>query len=101
MKKFQAMGGMLALAVATAFIGTPASAFTHHPSTPKERAQTADLNRQQLAVAQGQAPADQQAMNASSNQSSNVPTYAQTSTQSDQTGQMKNEPSSENAPQGK
>ena len=29
----------------------PASAFTHHPSTPVERAQTKALNDQQLALA--------------------------------------------------
>lgn len=63
MKKFPVLGSAIALAVAGAFVAVPASAFTHHPSTAKERAATRDLNRQALAQAQGQAPANQQAMN--------------------------------------
>jgi hypothetical protein len=64
MRKFQTLGSALVLALTTALIAAPASARTHHPSTPQERAQTRDLNLQQLAIAQGQAPANQQAMNA-------------------------------------
>lgn len=63
MKKFPALGGALMLAVTGAFIAAPAAAFTHHPATAKERAETRKLNEQSLAQAQS-APANQQAMNA-------------------------------------
>jgi hypothetical protein len=65
MKKFPILGSVLALAVAGSIATVPAVARTHHPSTKTERAQTRDLNKQQLAIAQGQAPANQQAMNGS------------------------------------
>jgi hypothetical protein len=64
MRKFRALGGAAVLALTGVLIAAPATAFTHHPSTAKERAATRDLNLQQLAIAQGQAPANQQAMNA-------------------------------------
>jgi|SRR5690348_15100449 hypothetical protein len=67
MKKFPALG-VLALALAGSIATVPAIARTHHPSTKAEKAQTADLNKQQLAIAQGQAPANQQAMNANAQQ---------------------------------
>ena len=67
MRKFQALGSALALTLAATVIAVPAMARTHHPSmarthhpsTASERAQTRDLNQQQLAIAQ--APANQQA----------------------------------------
>jgi hypothetical protein len=64
MKKFPVLGSALVLALSGSFISIPAMAFTHHPSTAKERAQTRDLNEQSLAQAEGQAPTNQQAMNA-------------------------------------
>jgi hypothetical protein len=64
MRKFPALGSALVLALTGAFVAAPALAHTHHPSTPQERQQTRDLNLQQLQIAQGQAPANQQAMNA-------------------------------------
>jgi len=82
MKKFPILGSVLALAVAGSIATVPAVARTHHPSTKTERAQTRDLNKQQLAIAQGQAPANQQAMNGNAqqqpaqgapNQNQNVP----------------------------
>src|ERR1700731_10420 len=79
MRKFQALGSALALTLTAAVIAVPAMARTHHPSTRSERAQTRDLNQQQLAIAQGQAPANQQAMNGNApesqnqNQNQNVP----------------------------
>ena len=80
MKKFQALGGAIVFALTGALIAAPAFARTHHPSsTPQERAQTRDLNLQQLAAAQGQAPANQQAMNA--NQQPAQPAPAQTEKQ--------------------
>ena len=68
MRKFQLLGSACVLALTGALIAAPAAAHTHHPSTPQERAQTRDLNLQQLAAAQGQAPANQQAMNAQAQQ---------------------------------
>ena len=53
-----ALGG--AAIVGLAIAGAPADAYTHHPSTPAERAQTDDLNGQALTQAQGQ-PAQQTA----------------------------------------
>lgn len=79
MKKFQALGGAFVFALTGALVAAPAFARTHHPSTPQERAQTRDLNLQQLAAAQGQAPANQQAMNA--NQQPAQPAPAQTENQ--------------------
>jgi hypothetical protein len=64
MRKFPVLGSALVLALSGAFIAAPAMAFTHHPSTPQERQQTKELNLQSLQQAQGQAPANQQAMNA-------------------------------------
>jgi hypothetical protein len=63
MRKFQVLGSAIVLALTGALIAAPADARTRHPSTPQERTQTRDLNLQQLAIAQGQAPANQQAMN--------------------------------------
>ena len=59
-----ALGGaaMMGLAV----VGVPAVAYTHHPATPAERAQTDDLNAQALSQAQGQQTATQQTASASS-----------------------------------
>src|ERR1700756_429192 len=73
MKKFPILGSVLALAVAGSIATVPAVARTHHPSTKTEKAQTADLNKQQLAIAQGQAPANQQAMNANAQQQQQQP----------------------------
>jgi hypothetical protein len=64
MRKFRALGSAVVFALTGALIAAPATARTHHPSTSQERTQTRDLNLQQLAIAQGQAPANQQAMNA-------------------------------------
>jgi hypothetical protein len=58
MSKFFASRAVL---VASLLAATPAFAFTHHPATPAEKAQTRDLNLQQLAVAQGHAPGNMQA----------------------------------------
>jgi hypothetical protein len=63
MRKFPALGSALVLALTGAFIAAPALAHTRHPSTPQEREQTRQLNMQALQQAQGQAPANQQAMN--------------------------------------
>lgn len=74
MKKFPALGSVLALALAGSIMTVPAIAKTHHhasrhhASSKAEKAQTADLNKQQLAIAQGQAPANQQAMNGNTQQ---------------------------------
>jgi hypothetical protein len=74
MRKFPILGSVLALALAGSVVTVPALARTHHHHSTKahsskaERAQTADLNKQQLAIAQGQAPANQQAMNANGQQ---------------------------------
>jgi hypothetical protein len=73
MKKFPALGSVLALALVGSIATVPAIAKTHHhkahhSSTTAEKAQTADLNKQQLAIAQGQAPANQQAMNGAAQQ---------------------------------
>jgi hypothetical protein len=46
-----ALGG--AAIVGLALAGVPASAYTHHPSTPAEQKQTDDLNAQALSQAQG------------------------------------------------
>jgi len=64
MRKFRALGSAVVFTLTGTLIAAPATAHTHNPSTPQERAQTRDLNNQQLAIAQGQAPANQQAMNA-------------------------------------
>src|SRR5215469_12193527 len=63
MKKFQVLGSAVVFSLTGALIAAPATAHTRHPSTPQERAQTRDLNLQQLAIAQRQPPANQQAMN--------------------------------------
>jgi hypothetical protein len=47
-----ALGGVAIVGLALA--GVPASAYTHHPSTPAEDKQTDDLNAQALTQAQGQ-----------------------------------------------
>jgi hypothetical protein len=57
MKSF-VLGGAALLSVAGL---SPAVARTHHPSTAAERKQTDDLNAQQLALARGQQPLQQQA----------------------------------------
>jgi hypothetical protein len=57
-----ALGG--AAIVGLALAAVPADAYTHHPSTPAERAQTDDLNAQALTQSQGQ-PAQQQTTAAS------------------------------------
>src|SRR5215472_15938825 len=86
MRKFQVLGSAVVLALTGALITAPASARTHHPSTPQERAQTRDLNLQQLAIAQGQAPANQQAMNATQPAQS-APAQPQNENQSSGQGQ--------------
>lgn len=68
MRKFPALGSALVLALTGAFVAAPALAHTHHPSTPQERQQTRELNLQSLQQAEGQAPANQQAMNATQQQ---------------------------------
>jgi outer membrane biosynthesis protein TonB len=50
-----------AVMIAALVVAAPAFAFTHHPATRAERAQTRDLNMQQLAIAQGHAPGNMQA----------------------------------------
>jgi hypothetical protein len=106
MKKFQALGSVLALALAGTIVTVPAMARTHHPSTSGERAQTRDLNMQQLAIAQGQAPANQQAMNGAAqpqnqnmNQNQNVP--ADQMTNGGQTAQAPSNTQSAPAPEQK
>ncbi|MEJ0027464.1 MAG: hypothetical protein WDN01_15675 [Rhizomicrobium sp.] len=46
-----ALGGAAVFALVT--LAAPAFAFTHHPATPAENAQTDELNAQALANAQG------------------------------------------------
>jgi hypothetical protein len=58
MSKFFASHAVL---IAGLIAASPALAFTHHPATPAEKAQTRDLNLQQLAIIQGHAPGDMQA----------------------------------------
>jgi hypothetical protein len=58
MKSF-VLGGAALLSLAG--LSAPAVARTHHPSTAAERKQTDDLNAQQLALARGQEPMQQQA----------------------------------------
>jgi hypothetical protein len=58
MKSF-VLGGAALLSVAG--LSAPALAHTHHPSTAAERQKTDDLNAQQLALARGQQPMQQQA----------------------------------------
>jgi hypothetical protein len=58
MRKFFASS---AVVIASLVVASPAFAFTHHPATRAERAQTRDLNLQQLAIAQGHAPGNMQA----------------------------------------
>jgi hypothetical protein len=97
MRKFPALGSALVLALTGALITAPAVARTHHPSTAKEREATRDLNLQQLAAAQGQAPANQQAMNAGQT----APAQGQTQSQSapsDQTNGQAAQSSSAPAP---
>ncbi len=53
--------GTVIVAFAGLLAAAPAMAFTHHPSTAAERAQTRDLNLQALQKAQGQAPSNMQA----------------------------------------
>ncbi len=84
-----ALGG--AAIVGLALAGVPADAYTHHPSTPAERAQTDDLNAQALAQAQGQ-PAQQTASTASATTESTVASNSPSvsATQSNSAGQMTN-----------
>ena len=67
--------------VGLAATALPATAYTHHPSTPVEQKQTDDLNTQALAKAQGQ----QQTASADQGMPS---TQAQTRTANDQAAQM-------------
>ena len=69
-----ALGGTVLLSVAG--LSAPALAFTHHPSTAAERKQTDDLNAQQLALARGQQPMQQQASVATPEQQDNAMTTA-------------------------
>lgn len=52
------MGGAAIVGLAASTL--PATAYTHHPSTPVEQKQTDDLNAQALQTAQGQPSAQQQ-----------------------------------------
>jgi hypothetical protein len=96
MRKFPALGSALVLALTGAFVAAPALAHTHHPSTPQERQQTRDLNLQQLQMAQGQAPANQQAMNgqqtAPATQEQQAPAVQQQPAGSDQSGKEQTAP---------
>lgn len=58
MTKSFARGTAAALVITGLFAIAPAMAFTHHPSTASEREQTRQLNEQQLAIAEGRAPAN-------------------------------------------
>jgi hypothetical protein len=88
-----ALGG--AAIVGLALAGTPAGAYTHHPSTPAEQAQTNDLNAQSLSQAQGQPaqqaqaqPSQQTASADTTTTASNAPSTSDT--QSNAAGQMTN-----------
>jgi len=86
-----ALGG--AAIVGLAFAG-PAAAYTHHPSTPAERAQTDDLNAQALTQSQGQ-PAQQTASTSTETTTAAAPAQTmssntQSATQSNSAGQMTN-----------
>lgn len=82
-----ALGG--AAIVGLALAGAPAEAYTHHPSTPAERAQTDDLNAQSLTQAQGQ-PA-QQTASADTSANATASNSPSTSTaQANSAGQMTN-----------
>jgi hypothetical protein len=81
-----ALGG--AAIVGLALAGTPAGAYTHHPSTPAEQAQTNDLNAQSLSQAQGQ-PA-QQAQQTASADTTTALSPSTSDTQSNAAGQMTN-----------
>src|SRR5580692_7435293 len=74
MTKSFARSGVAVVALAGLLAAAPAMAFTHHPSTPAERAQTQQLNEQSLAAAQGQAPANQMAANATAPASTDMTT---------------------------
>ncbi|HTT97850.1 MAG TPA: hypothetical protein VMF58_07350 [Rhizomicrobium sp.] len=50
--KTSILGGAAVAGLVSALSLTPAMAFTHHPGTPAEHAQTEDLNQQQLQQAQ-------------------------------------------------
>jgi hypothetical protein len=55
--KTRILGGVAVAGLMSALSLTPAMAFTHHPGTPAEHAQTEDLNQQQLQQAQSGTPA--------------------------------------------
>jgi hypothetical protein len=86
-----ALGGAAIVGLALA---GPAGAYTHHPSTPAERAQTDDLNAQALTQAQQGQPAQQQSAQtagaSSETMASNSP--SQSAMQSSSAGQMTNAP---------
>jgi len=55
--KTRILGGAAVAGLVSALTLTPAMAFTHHPGTPAEHAQTEDLNAQALQQAQSGTPA--------------------------------------------
>lgn len=86
-----ALGGAAIVGLALAVV--PADAYTHHPSTPAEQAQTNDLNAQSLVQAQGQPSQQAQAQPSQQTASADTTTTASPSTsdtQSSAAGQMTN-----------
>lgn len=82
-----ALGG--AAIVGLALAGVPAQAYTHHPSTPAEQAQTNDLNAQSLSQAQGQ-PAQQTASADTASSTMASKASATSATEANSAGQMTN-----------
>jgi len=76
MRKTHLWSGAAVMAIAGLLVAGPAAAAHRHhgQSTPAERAQTKQLNLQQLAMAQGQAPANMTASVATPNQTPEVST---------------------------
>jgi hypothetical protein len=72
--------------VGLAFAGTPTIAFTHHPSTPEERAQTDQLNAQSLSQAQGTVAQQPAAQPMASNESNATASAETGNTASNATG---------------
>jgi len=85
-----ALGGAAIVGLALAVV--PADAYTHHPSTPAEQAQTNDLNAQSLSQAQGQSTQQSQAQPSQQTASADTTTASPPTgdTQSGAAGQMTN-----------
>jgi hypothetical protein len=85
-----ALGGAAIVGLALAVV--PADAYTHHPSTPAEQAQTNDLNAQSLSQAQGQSTQQAQAQPSQQTASADATAASPSAgdTQSSAAGQMTN-----------